>query len=99
MDEQHPKRETLTDEVQHGLSKLECIVDTLRRGENVQNRQLQHRLSEDEHSQIEDEWEAQKSFREEPKDKPTAVRRRNLFAKIDEQIQLAANNDYTPTTH
>ena len=28
---------------------------------------------------------------------PIAVRRRKLIAKIDEQIQLAANNDYTPT--
>ena len=28
---------------------------------------------------------------------PIAVRRRNLVAKIDEQIQLAANIDYTPT--
>ena len=30
---------------------------------------------------------------------PIAVRRRKLIAKIDEQIQLAANNDYTPTQH
>ena len=30
---------------------------------------------------------------------PIAVRRRNLIAKIDEQIQLAANKDYTPTQH
>ncbi len=30
---------------------------------------------------------------------PIAVRRRKLFAKIDEQIQLAANKDYTPTQH
>ena len=28
-----------------------------------------------------------------------AVRRRKLIAKIDEQIQLAANKDYTPTQH
>ena len=28
---------------------------------------------------------------------PIAVRRRKLMAKIDEQIQLAANKDYTPT--
>jgi len=30
---------------------------------------------------------------------PIATRRRKLFAKIDEQIQLAANKDYTPTQH
>ena len=28
---------------------------------------------------------------------PIAVRRRKLIAKIDEQIKLAANKDYTPT--
>ena len=28
-----------------------------------------------------------------------AVRRRELIAKIDEQIQLGANKDYTPTQH
>jgi hypothetical protein len=30
---------------------------------------------------------------------PIAIRRRKLIAKIDEQIQLAANKDYTPTQH
>ena len=30
---------------------------------------------------------------------PIAVRRRKLIAKIDEQIQLAANKDYTPTQY
>ena len=30
---------------------------------------------------------------------PIAVRRRNLMAKIDVQIQLATNKDYTPTQH
>ena len=30
---------------------------------------------------------------------PIAVRRRKLIAKIDEQIQLAANKDYTSTQH
>ena len=30
---------------------------------------------------------------------PIAVRRRNLISKTDEQIQLAANKDYTPTQH
>ena len=30
---------------------------------------------------------------------PIAVRRRKLIAKIDEQIQLAANKEYTPTQH
>ena len=30
---------------------------------------------------------------------PIAVRRRKLMAKIDEQIQLAANKDFAPTQH
>ena len=30
---------------------------------------------------------------------PIAARRRKLMAKIDEQIQLATNKDYTPTQH
>ena len=30
---------------------------------------------------------------------PIAVRHRKLIAKIGEQIQLAANKDYTPTQH
>ena len=30
---------------------------------------------------------------------PIAIRRRKLIAKIDEQIQVAANKDYTPTQH
>ena len=30
---------------------------------------------------------------------PIAVRRRKLMAKIDEQIQLAADSDYTSITH
>ena len=30
---------------------------------------------------------------------PIAVRRRKLIAKIDEQIQLATNKNYTPTQH
>ena len=34
------------------LAKLEVIADKLKRGENVQNRQLQTWLSDDEYSQI-----------------------------------------------
>ena len=30
---------------------------------------------------------------------PITVRRRKLIAKIDEQIQLAADKDYTPTQY
>ena len=30
---------------------------------------------------------------------PIAIRRRKLIAKLDEQIQIATNKDYTPTQH
>ena len=50
-----PRRELTADETKL-LSKLEGIADKLRRGENVQNRQLQTWLSEDEFEQLEYEW-------------------------------------------
>ena len=46
-------RRTLTADEQRRLFKLEHIAEKLRRRENVQNRQLQTWLSEDEYSQIE----------------------------------------------
>ena len=45
-------RRTLTAEEQKRLSTLEGIDSMLKRGENVQNRQLQTWLSEDEYEQI-----------------------------------------------
>ena len=51
---------TLTAEEQKRLAKLEGMVKRLKRGENVQNRQLQTWLSEDEYSQIDAEWDTQK---------------------------------------
>ena len=67
-------RRTLTAEESKRLSKLEAIADKLRRGKNVQNRQLQTWLSEDEYIQSEAEWCTQKNFREELKDKPSELR-------------------------
>ena len=46
-----PRRELSTEETKR-LAKLEAIADKLKRGENVQNRQLQTWLSEDEYAQI-----------------------------------------------
>ena len=57
------------------LAKLETIADKLRRGENVQNRQLQTWLSDDEYAQIEAEWEEQLELREELKDEPSDLKR------------------------
>jgi hypothetical protein len=50
----NPRRQ-LTDEETKRLTKLEAIADKLKRGENVQNRQLQTWLSADEYAQIEAE--------------------------------------------
>ena len=41
------------------LAKLEAIADKLKRGENVQNRQLQTWLSEEEYEQLDYEWQEQ----------------------------------------
>ena len=41
------------------LHKLEGIADKLKRGENVQNRQLQKWLSEAEYEQFDAEWHKQ----------------------------------------
>ena len=70
----NPRRQLTTDDTKR-LSKLESITTKLRRGENVQNRQLQSWLSADEYSQIEAEWDTQKLFREELKDKPSELKR------------------------
>ena len=52
INKENPRR-TLTADEQRRLFKLEHIAEKLRRRENVQNRQLQTWLSEDEYSQIE----------------------------------------------
>ena len=49
LEKTNPRR-TLTAEEERRLSKLEAIVSKLRRGENVQNRQLQTWLSVDEYA-------------------------------------------------
>lgn len=69
-----PRRELTTDETKR-LAKLEAIADKLKRGDNVQNRQLQTWLSEDEYACIEAEWHEQLALREELKDKPSELKR------------------------
>ena len=49
-------RRKLTTEEANRLNKLEAIADKLKRGENVQNRQLKTWLSEEEYEQIEYVW-------------------------------------------
>ena len=57
------------------LNKLKGIADKLKRGDNVQNRQLQTWLSEDEYEQLEYEWKVQLELRSELKDKPSDLKR------------------------
>ena len=68
-------RHKLTVEEAKRLAKLESIADKLKRGENVQNRQLQTWLSEDEYEQLEYEWKEQLELREGLKDKPSDLKR------------------------
>ena len=70
----NPRRKLTVEETKR-LAKLEAIADKLKRGENVQNRQLKTWLSEDEHAQIEAEWKEQIELREELKDKPSDLKR------------------------
>lgn len=57
------------------MTKLEAIADKLRRGENVQNRQLKKWLSEEEYAQLEYDWKEQLELRSELKDKPNNLKR------------------------
>jgi hypothetical protein len=90
IDKANPLR-TLTAEEQKRLLKLEAIVTRLKRGENVQNRQLQTWLSEDEYEQITSEWDTQKHFREELKDKPSELKR--YEDKLKEAIMMRNRSD------
>ena len=66
---------SLTAEEAKRIKKLEAIAVKLRRGENVQNRQLQTWLNEEEHEQLEYEWQEQLELRSELKDKPSDLKR------------------------
>ena len=68
-------RRELTAEETKRLNKLEAIADKLKRGEHVQNRQLQTWLSEEEYEQLEYEWQEQLELRNELKNKPSDLKR------------------------
>ena len=70
IEKDNPHRE-LTSEETKRLNKLEAIAEKLKREENVQNRQLQTWLSEEEYEQLEYEWQEQLQLRKELKDKPS----------------------------
>mgnify|MGYP000873073398 CR=1 FL=1 len=56
MEKENPRRKLTAEEVKR-LNKLEAIADKLKRGENVQNRQLQTWLGEDEYNQLKHQWQ------------------------------------------
>ena len=68
------------------LSKLEAIAEKLKRKENVQNRMLQTWLTEDEYAEIDEEWQQQREFRSELKDKPSDLKR------YEEKLRVATFN-------
>lgn len=70
----NPRRQLTAEETKR-LNKLETIAHKLKRRENVQNRQLQTWLSEDEFAQVDIEWKEQLELREELKDKPSELKR------------------------
>ena len=74
IDKENP-RGNLTAEETKRLNKLEAISKKLQRGENVQNRQLQTWLNEEECQQLEYEWQVQLELRSELKDKPSDLKR------------------------
>lgn len=70
-----PTIDTLNAEQQKRLAKLFCVLEKLKRGENVQNRQLQTWLDENEYAQIETEWQEQLELRDELRNKPSELKR------------------------
>ena len=74
LDKANPRRELTTGEIKR-FNKSEGIADKLKLGENVQNRQLQTWLKEDEYAQLEAEWKEQLELRSELKDKPSDLKR------------------------
>ena len=86
----NPRRKLTAEESKH-LSKLEAIAEKLKRGENVQNRQLQTWLSQDEYAQVDIEWQEQLEIREELKDKPDELKR--YEDKLKEAIMMRNRSD------
>jgi len=74
IEQANPRRELTAEEVKR-LATLEAIAGKLKRGENVQNRQLKTWLSEEEYAQLEYEWQEQLELRNELKDKPSDLKR------------------------
>jgi hypothetical protein len=74
MEKTNPRANLTADETKR-LAKLELMADKLKRGENVQNRQLQTWLTDSEYSEFIIEWQEQLELRSELKDKPCELKR------------------------
>jgi hypothetical protein len=90
LDKTNPRPKLTTEEIKR-LTKLEAIAAKLKRGEHVQNRQLQSWLNTDEYEQIATEWDTQKHFREELKEKPDELKR--YEDKLKEAIMMRNRAD------
>ena len=90
LDKVNPRRKLAKDETTK-LAKLEGIAEKLKRGEHVQNRQLQTWLSQDEYEQVDIEWQEQLELREELKDKPSELKR--YEEKLKEAIMMRNRSD------
>ena len=66
-------------------------MEKLKRGENVQNRQLQTWLSENQYAELEQAWQEQLELREEHKDKPDELQR--YEDKLKEAIMMHNRSD------
>lgn len=71
IDAAKPERRQLSADEQTRLNKLENMLEQMRRGENVQNRQLQRWLLPEEFEELELAWQEQQELRLEMTDKPS----------------------------
>ncbi|MDB9844065.1 hypothetical protein OAC48_06285 [Porticoccaceae bacterium] len=90
LDKTNPRRKLAKDETTK-LAKLKGIAEKLKRGEYVQNRQLQTWLNTDEYEQIAAEWDTQKHCREQLKDKSDELKR--YEDKLKEAIMMRNRSD------
>ena len=90
LDKTNPRRKLAKDETTK-LAKLEGIAEKLKRGVNVQNRQLQTWLSENQYAELEQAWQEQLELREEQKDKPDELQR--YQDKLKEAIMMRNRSD------
>lgn len=67
------RKRDLTQEDLRRLTALEDILNQLQQGKHIQNRRLKTWLTEDQYSEITDEWQSQQALREELQEKPDVI--------------------------